>query len=70
MPLLNDTTAESIFYVIDDYFNHHAINWQDCYLITSDGCPSMLGKNRGIVALGIIFLFFNHNDTLFTFSNS
>lgn len=67
LPLLSDTTAESIFMIIDKYFTHNGLQWRNCYEITTDGCPSMLGKRRGLAALGITFLCFFKNHHFWKF---
>lgn len=52
LPLLIDTTAQSIFDTVDTYFVKNDLSWDLVYQITTDGCPSMIGIRNGFVALG------------------
>lgn len=53
LPLLERTTAEVQFDMVDDYFKHHNIDWKNCYKVVTDGCPSMMGQRKGFGMLGL-----------------
>lgn len=59
LPLIDRTTAEVQFDMVDDYFKHHNIDWKNCYKVITDGCPSMMGQRKGFGMLGLSTLLFS-----------
>ena len=49
-PLPGRTTGEDIFNLIDTFFTEHSLDWKCCSHICTDGCASMTGTHRGLIA--------------------
>jgi hypothetical protein len=41
------TTGVDIFNCVDQFFNDEGLSWQNCFSITTDGAPAMLGPFQG-----------------------
>jgi zinc finger BED domain-containing protein 5/7/8/9 len=48
--LATDTTGESIFNTLKDYFDEHQIDINNITSCATDGAPSMVGRQRGFLA--------------------
>ena len=49
--LVTDTRGESIFEVVQSFFEHHNIPLSNIIACSTDGAPSMIGCYRGFIAL-------------------
>ena len=49
-PLTTTTTGEDIFKLVDNYIKDNQLSWSNCFDITTDGAPAMLGSRRGFCA--------------------
>ena len=49
--LVTDTKGESIFEVVQSFFEHHKIPLSNIIACSTDGAPSMIGCYRGFIAL-------------------
>ena len=43
------TTGEDIFKEVEKIFNDVDLNWSKLLSVTTDGCPSLTGKNKGLM---------------------
>lgn len=50
-PLKARTTAENIFFKINQFFEENSLNWKDCLGVCTDGAAAMTGKIAGLVTL-------------------
>ena len=49
-PLMNDTKGESIFKVVDNFFQEKEIPLCNIIACATDGAPAMVGRHRGFIA--------------------
>lgn len=50
LPLTTHTTGEAIFSAVKTFFEEKGLDLGKINLLVTDGCPSMIGKERGIVS--------------------
>lgn len=49
--LTTDTKGETIFQAVLDFFTEKEIPLENISTVATDGCPSMVGRHRGLIAL-------------------
>lgn len=49
--LPGNTTGLDIFQLVNDYFSSASLSWQSCLSVCTDGCPAMVGRLTGFLAL-------------------
>ena len=48
-PMKDTTTVENLFIALQEVLQKHSIKWDKIVDITTDGCPSLIGKNIGLL---------------------
>ena len=48
-PMKDTTTGENLFIALQEVLQKHSIKWDKIVNITTDGCPSLIGKNIGLL---------------------